>query len=259
MSRVIEICGSPGVGKSTIYKEVVKNWNKYDKWIPSEKLYPYKKIKLNNIKSSIRLITELLINRRNIADLDMMKEAGERFINQNPAYIKAFWKAIYLGNNPISNGKDLKFLSAEFTHIKIQRFQTIIESKSEKIAIMDEGLIHSIASWIYDANTENEELNKINQLLNLVPLPDALVYIDLDLEKNLERILNRKNLLDRHQSLSLSELKTATLVSRRIRSNAIKILKDKALPVLILNSTNSTKTNAKQIINFANELANGKG
>lgn len=116
MGKIIELCGSPGVGKSSIFFELEKRENKKNKWTTASNTNPYGKISLYDFVGSIlmkiktgipqfftksndrrslydfaRFIYREIKNGKNFVDLDAMKEDGDRFVAQNPNYIEACW------------------------------------------------------------------------------------------------------------------------------------------------------------------------
>lgn len=274
MAKIVEICGSPGVGKSTIFKEIERRRKSSDIWTTATNINPYgdqnfteyvvkilEEIKKGSSRNSIinqestfaflKRIYKEIKRGRNYTDPNLKKEAGERFVEQFPEYINACWGNIYYRQVKSINGLDLRLEKADFIYKIIKKIQIIKENKTNKITIIDEGLINLIDRALYKSVNITEEKEEIASLLNVMPLPDALVYIETDLHENAKRLVLRKDVRTMHKGLSMNELIDYTKISRERVLAAIELLKSKGIPLLYLNSNDHIKENASKIIDFA--------
>lgn len=274
MAKIVEICGSPGVGKSTIFKEIERRRKSSDIWTTATNINPYgdqnfteyvvkilEEIKKGSSRNSIinqestfaflKRIYKEIKRGRNYTDPNLKKEAGERFVEQFPEYINACWGNIYYRQVKSINGLDLRLEKADFIYKIIKKIQIIKENKTNKITIIDEGLINLIDRALYKSVNITEEKEEIASLLNIMPLPDALVYIETDLHENAKRLVLRKDVRTMHKGLSMNELIDYTKISRERVLAAIELLKSKGIPLLYLNSNDHIKENASKIIDFA--------
>lgn len=274
MAKIVEICGSPGVGKSTIFKEIERRRKSSDIWTTATNINPYgdqnfteyvvkilEEIKKGSSRNSIinqestfaflKRIYKEIKRGRNYTDPNLKKEAGERFVEQFPEYINACWGNINYRQVKSINGLDLRLEKADFIYKIIKKIQIIKENKTNKITIIDEGLINLIDRALYKSVNITEEKEEIASLLNVMPLPDALVYIETDLHENAKRLVLRKDVRTMHKGLSMNELIDYTKISRERVLAAIELLKSKGIPLLYLNSNDHIKENASKIIDFA--------
>jgi len=280
MAKIIEICGTPGVGKSTIFKEIESRNHKNNTWSSVNNKNPFgeetrqeffysiftelrkgrqpinsRVKKLESRMNFIKRIYRKYKLGRNFVDLYDLKSAGDKFIAQYPSYVDACWKNIFYRQAKSNNGLDLRFEKAEFIYLIIKKFQVLKEKNSKKTMIIDEGLVNMIDRGLYKSdNTEDEKL-EIQELLETMPWPDALVFIETSLEEIANRIMTRKDIRDMHKGLSISELIDFTENSRQRIAVAIEYLKAKGIPVLYLDSKNSISKNAGEIITFAESIS----
>lgn len=251
MAKIVEMCGAPGVGKSTIFKEIENRKGENRKWATATNLNPF-------IRKSLPYFVEKVVrainNRKSYNDSVALKDAGDRFVTQFPEYINACWSNIFYRQNRSFNGLDVRFEKAAFLNRIIQKIQVIRESKSDKIIIIDEGLINLIDRGLHKSANSVGEREEIQNLLELMPLPDALVYIEADIKENAHRLLHREKVRDMHKKLSEKELINCTLECKERLFTTIKILEGKGMPVLYLDSKNAVDFNANKIVEFTESL-----
>ena len=252
MAKIVEFYGSPGVGKSTIYDELKGKWKKDYNWIPSHHLYTKNKIKFESL-SKFLLSVARIIKNGNMDDV-AMKEAGDRFVAQYPEFIDAFWNNIIFKQKKSYNGLDLRFERAKYFYSTIQKIQFLREINSKKIALVDEGLIHRISRGSYKSENLIEEINEIKHLLQIMPLPDALVYVETGVEENAKRLDNRKKVISMHKLLSISELENIIHETKERMENVTKILENKGIQILRVDAKLHIGTNVTKIKSFIEGL-----
>ncbi len=253
MSHIVELVGSPGVGKSTIYKQLEKKWKVTYSWIPYKYLFPRKNKSLSFYTS---FLTELGISK-NLADVDVdaLREAGDRFVGLYPEYMDACWNNINTRQKKHLNGLDLRFAKTHYLRQLIQKIQCIKEAESSKIAIVDEGLIHSIYNGLYWSENEEDEKKEIKALLNIIPLPKALISVETPFTENIRRLLGRKKVLSMHKSLMVSDLENIIQQNRAKRYLINNIIQEHNIPLLIVNSSQPPEDSASKIIQFVSGLS----
>lgn len=281
--KIVELCGSPGVGKSTIFGYIEQKQRPKNPWTTASNKLPlgnesradflrkvWREIlkgkkpvnprskKMESWFEYARRIYRGIKLGRNFVDLYVLKEAGDRFVAKYPQYVDACWKNLFYRQARSSNGLDLRFEKAEFIYLIIKKFQVLQEKKSDKTVIIDEGLINMIDRALYKSKNPMDEKDEIEETLEMMPWPDALVYIDSDLEENAKRILDRKDIRDMHKGLSKKELMEFTQAGRERILTAIRYLEKKGLPVLYLDASRPVAVNAAEIIEFASGITSAE-
>ncbi len=252
MAKMVEIYGSPGVGKTTIYDALKHRWKKNNNWIPGDQLFLRNKIKLQSF--NLFFSTTLKRIRNGSIDEAAMKEAGDRFISEFPRFIDIFWNEIFIQQKKSLNGLDLRLEKAKYFYNTIQRVQLIRESPSKKFALIDEGLIHRLTSWGYEDEDLDEEKEKMQKLLDIMPLPQALIYAELDTNENAKRLAYRKKLIRMHESLNDDELKKIICKTRKKMETVTSVLRDYGIPLLRIEAKLPVANNVLKIKAFLNEL-----
>lgn len=254
MAKIVELVGAPGVGKTTLYKEIEACWNKNYNWMPSQYFYPKKKITPANSGSLIINILRRIRDRDGKIDMRLMEEAGARFVELYPKYIDACWNNISCMQKKNLNGLDLRFQKVSYFYKLFQKIQTLREQNISKIAIVDEGLIHILASILCQRENLKEEKEEIDRLLQTMPLPEGIVSIETDVEENLKRLMQRKKVIPMHKSLHNGQLKNITRLDHNKRAIVNSIIESRNLPLLRINSADEIAINVSKIISFAENL-----
>jgi thymidylate kinase len=251
LSGIIELCGAPGAGKSTIYKEIVANWKKKYNWVPGHFLYPTTKINTHNLKYFTKSLVDKIYKT---TDAAAMKNAGEEFIVENPVYVDAVWNNIFYRNKENFNSGNLRFHAADYWFKIFQKIQVLKNSESKKLALIDEGLIQRIDSALYKSQTIEQEKDEIRDLINIMPLPHALIYIETNASENLSRLRSRKKKLKAHIHLPDQDLLEMLLNYQQRWQFVCEILKDKEIPVLKIDGSLISKDNSQIILQYLKTL-----
>ncbi|MEO7802488.1 MAG: hypothetical protein ABIR81_10830, partial [Ginsengibacter sp.] len=112
MSHHVEFIGSPGVGKSTIYRHLEEKWNRSASWIPDKYLFPRQK---KSILFKPKKILSLGFSKDfDKIDLLALREAGDRFVALYPEYMDACWNNIQARQKKHLNGLDLRFAKTNY-------------------------------------------------------------------------------------------------------------------------------------------------
>ena len=245
------MCGAPGVGKTAIYAEVLSRWKKNQNWVPGDHLYPYPKVKFS---APSALVQSLVQKIRRVPDAGAMKKAGEAFVIQNPAYVDACWNNLFFNKRSGPDQPDLRFHAADYWFKTFQKIQILRQHSSSKLALIDEGLIQRIDSAIFESKTWEEEKDEIARLLNIMVLPNALIYIETDTKENVSRLKKRKKMLTLHKNLSEKKLEEQVLNYQRRWNFVHDLLKQTTVHVLRIDAADSIQKNAATILRFLEEF-----
>lgn len=255
MAEIVEFCGAPGAGKSTLYNELVLKWEEAYGWVPGSQLYPV----LEKSSTGIRRAVNLVAGRaEKTTDNAAIAEAGRRFLEENKEFVDCCWRNVCQKQKHSFNGKDNRLRAAGIWMQVFQKLQVIKESRSNKLAIVDEGLIQRIDSALYKSNDIFQEQKEIAQLLEIMMLPAAVVFVDANADLAIARMKAREKKLPIFNGLSSSDLSTIYQNYRQRWMYVFSLLEDKGIPVLLVDASKNIQDNLRQIVKFLQELETKK-
>jgi thymidylate kinase len=257
MADFIELSGTAGSGKTTLYRELSKRWDKKCNWVPAHHLLPKKTGDGNAFKNLLKRLRSFVAWHRSNLDSVQMIEAAERFTQENPELVALFWDNIYHKQRESLNGIDQRFDKANFLFSLIQKQQILTEHRTQRIPIVDEGptkIIDVLSNTTIPWHLDKEEIERCLQLL---PLPKAVIYLQTDADLTVRRILGRKHVIRAHKNLSEQQLKDFVVESHYRKRFVNDLLQARKTEILYLDSEASPSANAEKAIAFINTNATG--
>lgn len=243
---VIELIGCPGSGKSTIYNELKKCRTEGE----ISQNYIFSKDLLNRQSNGFisKLINKIFLKKRtqnNIIKKSMMISA-EKYSHENEVLIQMIWDLIdnskydYRG---IHQGLRISY----GLYQSLIRHSFLVENYSDKMVIVDEGILHKLANIFHNDNQE-----KITNILSRLTYPSVIIMCTCPVEVIYERAKSRSSVMysyDTNNSQILSETKRkiagANLIFDFYKNKGNRVIK-------IDTSSNKKNTSMDKILNVLN-------
>jgi hypothetical protein len=192
-SKIIEIIGPPGIGKTTIYEALCKTWRPINNWIYQDALLTPKPnfTELNKwVEYRFRKIFGKKISK------NIPVEYGLRFVGDHQDLANFYWDLLSNTQTYTNREIDKRFRSAHFLFKDFCRYQAIMESPSTRPCIINEGLLQKS---FFINNDEQIVLDSISKYIPLVPLPHAIININVG-DKNviIGRLRSRNKVIASH-------------------------------------------------------------
>ncbi|MET0636784.1 MAG: hypothetical protein ABWZ25_12210 [Chitinophagaceae bacterium] len=242
-SRIIEMIGSPGAGKSTIYNELIRSWDPDCPWE-----YRQQTKKAGSLEKVIRAIT----GRR--ATEPVVIEGGLDFINHHPDLAEFLWAHLSDARTYPYNSYNKRFRSAYFLFRDFCRYQTIMQGDSEKFFVVDEGLLQR-SFLVNNDRTLMEEI--VSEYIELIPLPSAIIYLEArNLDVIFARLKGRKKTIASHIGLTDWELYKDLETWQYLFSLINEKLKKKNVEIFRIDSEEQVDTNVALIKDHLRSLTN---
>jgi hypothetical protein len=258
-SEWVEFFGAPGVGKSTLFKEVIKKMPK-DWFTEQQAIFKSKSIlgtgnvlkcffyrKLYSIPLTASFLTKIddPINHRDLLS---------NFIKDFPVFYKLSLDTIF-NSSSTSYRKTTAFLQL-FESIKMR---TLIRESNLVIKVLsDESLCQRMFTQLSEEDIN--EVQFVRSYFKNIPFDGRLIYVKLNEEEIVLRIQKRykqtKKLNYMNTGLSQEELLNQTKKYVNYVEIGVKTLELKGISVLHIDNSLSVDTNSNKIVNFLNKNHN---
>jgi hypothetical protein len=252
LAEIVEFCGAPGAGKTTIYRDLVSSWKKGYGWIPGDRLYPRVHVQYKTLPGFLRTAVKSL---KNDIDVSVMNAAVQQFTQDNKAFVDSLWKNIVCRQKHHLDGSDNRFRAVEIWLNVLRKIQIIGEYRSTQLAVIDEGLIQRIDSALHKSTTPDDELTEIAELLETIPLPKAVIYIDVEPDIVIARLKLRSKRMPFFDDLPPADLARIYQIYKTRWLSTFELLERKGVSVLRVNSAMSTKENVVSILDFLDSIS----
>jgi adenylate kinase family enzyme len=251
-SKVIEIIGPPGVGKSTIYHSLCRKWETGSQWVYPEVLLTNKP-PLFPVRKWMVYRMRLLFHKKLVKTIPV--DYGLRFDEQQQQLAKFCWK--HLSDTSFYDEKDTnkRFRSAYFLFSAFCLYQAIIEKSTETPCIIEEGFLQK--SFFIKDNEADEQLTKnlLNEYLELVPLPYAIIYIDTpDTNEVVKRLRGRSKVIASHFGKNDEALRRDIEQWRHVQDNILERMKAAGVSIIRINGLQPVKDNVTRILKVLKDL-----
>lgn len=252
MAKYIELVGAPGVGKTRGYQHLLAIHTPDTRWIPWEKLYKESHLAASTgLRAQLKLLIQKVIGLHKYrTDYDV--KLTDRFIINNAAFLDLFWQIVPTIKD--IQGKDLRFHCVKYFLTLIQKTQIIKEIQSDKYAIIDEGLMNAIITYLGTCLSVEEDKKQTQKIIDSLNLPDGLIIIGASIETIMERSFNRGYLIAKDGLLTIEELKQSRMAYLKKLEVFHECLQEKNIPLLSLEATESVAVKSQKIEEFINEL-----
>lgn len=191
-SGIIEIIGPPGVGKTAIYDSLCKTWNFKSKWIYPEALMAYQS-QTSGLKKMFDFKLRKVLGKKVSGSIPV--DYGLRFAANNQALSEFYWS--HLSNVQVYANEEnsMRFRSAYFLFSDFCKYQVVMEMKLNIPCIINEGLLQK--SFLINKDDAFMK-DALVRYLPLLPLPDAIFYINTKKHVIVQRLLKRKKVIASH-------------------------------------------------------------
>ncbi|WP_186756783.1 nucleoside/nucleotide kinase family protein [Echinicola salinicaeni] len=249
--NIVEIIGAPGVGKSSIFKELCNEWDNKQKWTHLDALITQSKRRSEGfVKKSIDLIKYIFKIKKHQS---IQINKGIQFVQNHEELSKFFWQ--HLSNTEFDANADpaQRFRSAFFLYRDFCRYQDIQDNANGIPCVMDEGFLQKSFLVHKDKKIIDAVLD---DYLSLIQLPKAVIWVHVKpVDIILDRIRNRKKRIASHIDLGDKKLKYETKKWRRLIKLLIKKVEQKGVQVYKIDGMDPIEKNVAKVKSFLSNLS----
>lgn len=252
MPKVVELIGPSGVGKSSLYFSLQKEWNEDDDWaIYHDFMYRRRKWSPEGILLKIKSIFYAVSQSDYFWNEGKMIDQKKDFSEKYPEFVQTFLDLIHEHTKEGFNGEDKRFQVIFFMLKSIERVNSILESgNNDRICLIDEGLV----SRLMHLNSPTFSKRDVDRYISRMPLPQAIIYLNTDAIEILNRIKKRKKTSTIHSGLTEQEIIESTENTQELIQYALNKVEESGVEILRLSAEESVKRLTEQSIGFFKQL-----
>ncbi len=251
-TKIIEIVGPPGVGKSTIYQSLCKTWKPGSPWVYPDVLLTAKPGFFSFRKWLVYNLS-LLLGKKLIKTVPV--DYGVRFAGQQQGLAKFCWE--YLAEIQFYEDRDInkRFRSTYFLFRTFCMYQAILEKAPAKPCMIEEGFLQK-SFFVRDKEADDQLINELlNNYLQLIPLPYAIIYMDTpDSKEIVKRLRGRSKTIVSHYGIDDTALQRDVERWRHAQQKVLEILKKAGVLIVQINGMAPVKENVTIIKKLLKEI-----
>lgn len=174
-SRIVELVGPPGAGKSTLYEALCAVWTPASPWIHQDALLSPAKPALSQVSAWLEYNLKVMLGRTRAKSIPV--DFGLRFSDSHHELAHFCWNHLSSSVMPLNHEIGQRFRSSYFLFNDFCRYQAILEKSSKSPCIIEEGFLQK-SFLLHENGSQLKEVLK--SYLQLIPLPQAILLIDSD-------------------------------------------------------------------------------
>ena len=207
----VEFIGLPGVGKSTLRRDLLNHLHRVDKkrYLSTEEAFlQASRLHIDNIyRRPLNYLPHYIALRASnkLMNRSLMQfEAQNRFLAENGKALEAFFASNVYCNMPL---KDRRLVIGSFLEMG-SLWQCIKGSLIDEVVVFfEEGFVQKSFLFVDQSNGSSIEKDKLCGYLENIPLPDIVIYITADIETCQRRMMGRPGgLTERLKSADKNEI-----------------------------------------------------
>lgn len=251
MPKIIEVFGPSGVGKTTLYKSIQKDWSPENSWGVYHDIRYKRDPNLSFIQRVFNYLKRNLNRPRNEIAYKGYKPnhvAKERiFFNRYPEFSNKVVGIINEHCQTTFSGIDKRFINLYFMFESIEHFQAIRDLKSDqRTCLMDEGLL----SRLMHLNSPSFSKETVDDYIKLMPLPDGVIYLQCSPDLIAKRAQKKNKTSSVHVNLREDEVVELTQKTRNLMNYALQEVEKRNITVHEINAERSIEKIKEDVIHI---------
>jgi thymidylate kinase len=245
--KKVEFLGAPGIGKTTIIKELISCRKKNDKYISlgEAKNIILKRNILNKIYQPKSLLKLVILKYGKLLGLtekyydDIIGTLSNSSGNSNYDEFRPFLKCCDKLLRHSEDDPIYRLLTTRWLLISLDEYINLNSIDLNYTVIIDEFVTHKSIGILSSSNSFEDKHCK--EYFSLVPTGDLVIYLYAEPKIIMERIIQRRSerITYQHRGLSESQILEKTTMAVRIVEMGAEILKERGVNVVKIDGTNT--------------------
>lgn len=254
MSKVVELVGPSGVGKTAIYKYLLKSWRPNPYWV----LYDNFSRPYNNwLKYAADLLFEkigirILRERKYKADVSpewkFIEMSDSPFFNEKKGHFKTTLMNLIQKHCASGfSGQDNRFV-AVYMFMWCMAYVDAVQSnrKDDRYCLLRNG--EGYITRVMHLNSPNFDDTSLNAYLDIIPFPDVVFFLDLDADDVLKRIGKKGNRSSLHYGMDNDQILTFTQSTISLFKKAVEKAENSGTKVYKIDASQDIGKSAQIIV-----------
>lgn len=245
----VEIIGPPGVGKTTIYNQLVKVIGGTNIFTPEEiinKEY-YSAGKTSLLKQIIKKNIGF-----NAVPYSFIQEEAVKYVSNDSILSNVVWKMMN-ESTPFLNTGSLRLRSAYLFMLELGKATIIQRSISQGVCIQNESLLQR--SFLINQGAKTEKNKDLMTYIKKIPTPDFVIIIEtMNDEVIVKRLASRTKNLLMYKGLSENQLRVMSIDWTSHLRLLVSLLENHGTGVFRINPLDTVQKNAQKIISLLAEI-----
>jgi len=257
MPKIVEIVGVSGVGKTSLYKLLQEKWLIRENWGVYHDIRYKRKAKRTFPGDYLDIIKRYIQSNKpdiQYEDFNELRVPNERlFFDEYPEFCNTVIELINKHNKIMYSGCDHRYINTYFFFETIEHYQAISQKKrDDRVCIMDEGFL----SRLMHLSSPSFNKEDIGKYLISMPNPDAVVYLECDVDQVVNRIQKRDRLATLHKNLTPRQLYHSTKKTAELMETAVKELQNDGVMIKKIDANNDIISVRDQVLEFVKKIDN---
>lgn len=233
--KFVEFIGPSGIGKSTLYDELMCRWNLTSNWVPFEEINSKKKWSLKSVlRPFIRAGREFYQSSFDTLDQKVLFRGSRGFEAHLPYLLSDVdheLKSVVMDliQNVKLNGSESIdrrfFVLCNIIWVMTQHRALMEKSESRRICIPVGGELY--ASQLMHFTGADMEYGMLVDYIDSIPIPEIVIHMSIPIDLLMERIKKRARTSTMHRGLNFTELELMNRKTINILDKVVERLKVK--------------------------------
>lgn len=233
MPKIVEIIGPSGAGKSTIYRNLKNDWEYEYKWVTYEQIKYSNESLYSKLFRRTKKVLKKLSDGRNskvkktgiVPEWGFISHKNRTFLGDKYSDFKTEVMDLVGKHCKVGfNGKDKRFITIYMIMWSIAYIETVKSIKDDdRFCILKQG--EGLISRIMHLNSPSFDEEALKIYLSNIPFPDVIIFLDIEPEIIVERVLTRDRTSTLHDGMNENEILAYTKSTYHLLSEAADIAK----------------------------------
>lgn len=260
--KIVEFLGPSGIGKSALYHELRKRWSPDAKWVTFDELFAtpksfpgtYVRTIYRPLKKAWKEPYDYTRSLKNYNIWDQLDGYSNPFLfGEYGVFFQKMMDLVEEHCREGYSGEDKRFQTFFMIMWSVGQLNTVLELKGdERLFLMKDGEL--LLSRIMHLNSPSFDEDALQEYLEVVPKPKALVRLIASPEQIVQRIKKRDRVASLHLGMDDETLFTYTVDTLKLLEKACALLKSDGVPILEVDAEDPVPENADLILDFFQSL-----